>query len=397
MKNFPFFFGFLSIVFTNCSLFKPILAPSFNQLSMFLKTVMTRSDLDDEVTVGILIAQNVTDDISHLTSALHRDTRTPGFIVMSTIPGNVSMSAFSDTVILWDVFTSNVMNDTLTSMLALPHLWQRDSRYVFVIFDDSASDVKNLSILVTIPWELKRVLNYVIVYVHEKLPEILIATYNPFNKTVSSFTGRSNLSSKELYPNKLRNLYGYSINISFSIYDPYIMEIDGKIRGQNYEFFKSFTKSINASMKELQRNNMDEVGVDLMTALADIGGLGMFLYEIFLSTVGYPHGFMNIVVALNKPQSTTITNLFNIFDLYTWILTLAFAIVYRSLISLRTRIFKFVKKKSVVSLRIIIFAGTILNIILSQTFQSKYIFVFIQILLSEFCRLDHNVSNIPEN
>lgn len=396
MKNFTFFFGFLSIVFTNCSIFKPILAPSFNQLSMFLKTAMTRSDLDDEVNLGILIAQNVTDDISHLTSVLHRDTTTPGFIVMSKIPGNISMAAFSDTVILWDVFSRNVMNDILTSMLALPHIWQRDSRYVFVIFDDSGSDVKNLSIVVTTPWELNRVLNYVIVYVHEKLPEILIATYNPFNKTVSNFTGRSNLSPKELFPNKLRNLYGYSINITFTTYHPYIMEIDGKIRGQNYEFFKSFTKSINASMKEFQRNNMAEMGDDLMTALADIGGLSMFLYEMLLSKVGYPHGFMNIVVAMNKPQSTTITNLFHIFDLYTWILTLAFAIVYRSLILLRTRIFKFVKKKSVVSLRIIIFAGTILNIILSQTFQSKYIFVFVQILLSEFPRLDHNVSNIPK-
>lgn len=102
----------------------------------------------------------------------------------------------------------------------------------------------------------------------------------------------------------------------------------------------------------------------------------MFLYEMFLSKVGYPHGFMNIVVAMNKPHNTTITNLFNIFDFYTWILTLVFAIVYRSFILLRARIFKLVNKNSDVSLRIIIFAGTILNIILSQTFQSKYVFAF---------------------
>lgn len=380
MKNFTFFLVFFSIVFTHCLLIKPSLTPRFNQLSLFLRTILTHSDVDDEVTVGIFIAQNVTDEITGLISALNRDTTTPGFIVMSEIPGNISMAAFSDTIILWDVFSRNVMNDTLTSMLAMPNLWQRDSRYVFVIFDDSGNDVENLSIVVTIPWELNRVLNYVIVYVHEKLPEILIATYNPFNKTVSNFTGRSNLSSKELYPNKLRNLYGYSINISFIIYHPYIMEIDGKIRGQNYEFFKYFTRSINASMKEFKRNNMAEMGDDLTSSLADIGGLSLFLYERLLSVVGYPHGFMNIVVAMDKAHSPTITNLFNIFDLYTWILTLAFSIIYRSLISLRTRIFILVKEKSDVSLRIIILAGTILNIILSQTFQSKY-----TLILFEYC------------
>lgn len=335
----------------------------YEQLSGVLKTQLTNFNGNN---VGIFIADNVDEDAILIMSDLLKIKHSRGMQIMTILPTNetTNMPAFTDTIILMDASNIQDVDDILNPMLNQTFIWPRDGHYIMVL--TNIVNKKTAKQLIKRLWIFSRLINYALVCMHESSPQIL--TYNPFNNQIIHFTMDNDFSFKDVFPEKFKNLYGYTLNITYIINPPYVVEIDGKNAGQDHDFMKTFAKHINASIRAFKRLGFGEMSED-MESMADLAGTSMFLFDFLLPRAGYPHSFMDVVVLVQEHRVSPIATLLYIFDMYTWLLSVGCLIIFRCLKRFRIRILLI---NVDLDLRILLFASAIFNIIIGQTFQSSF-------------------------
>lgn len=340
----------------------------YGQLSGILRTQLTNFSGNDGNTVGIFIADNVDQDAILIMSDVLKGTNSRGIQIMTTLPTNetANMTAFTDTIILMDASNIQEVDDVLNVMLNLTFIWPRDGHYIIVL--TNMVNTKTAKEVIKRPWIFSRLINYALVCMHESTPQIL--TYNPFKNQISYFTVGSDFSFKDIFPEKFKNLYGYTLNITYIVNPPYVVEINGKTAGQDYDFMTTFAKHINASIRPFKRTRFDEMSAD-MESIADLAGTSMFLYDFLFPRAGYPHRYVDVVVVVQEHRVSPIATLLYIFDIYTWLLSIGCLIIFQSMKRIRRQHLLILNID--LDLRILLFTSAIFNIIMGQTFQSKFV------------------------
>lgn len=362
----------------------------YEQLSGILKTQLTNFSCNDGNNVGLFIADNVDADAVSIMTDLLKDENLRGIQILNTLPTNetTNMPAFTDTIILMDASNIQDIDDILNPMLNVTFIWPRDAHYIVVL--TNIINTKTAKQLIKRPWIFSRLINYALVCMIESTPQILI--YNPFNNQIIHFMVGGDFSFEDIFPDKFKDLYGYTLNVTYTINSPYLVEIDGKTAGQDYDFMKSFAKHFNASIRAFKRPGFAEMSAD-MENMVDLAGTSMFLFDFLYPRAAYPHSFMDVVVVLQEYQVSPIATLLYIFDMYTWLLSVGCLIIFQCLKRIRVQILSIPNVD--LDLRILLFASAVFNIIIGQTFQSWFeLKTFNNFTTLWDFRLDYNNFNI---
>lgn len=88
------------------------------------------------------------------------------------------------------------------------------------------------------------ILNFVVVFVQKKLE---VFTYNPFKNEIVNLT-----VTPGYFPDKIKNLYGYKLRISFFENLPLIRKNDNKWIGKDYEVLKFITNMLNSTFEIIE-------------------------------------------------------------------------------------------------------------------------------------------------
>lgn len=360
-----------------------ILAESsrFKEVSTFLKKqALFPSRNQEEIVVGAFLLNTSKAEANDVLTDWLFDLKSgtiPGIKIMSRYPKGQDMPSFTDTIVFIDQIDKNI-NATVSTFLNewYPEkLWFRDSRYIFIQSRTFHDSVDNLKDLVKLLWIHIKLLNFVFIFILDSLQDVQALGYNPFKDEFQTFSSHQLYTFQQFFPNKMNNLCGQKMRVAYTVLPPFVTEFDGKIGGTDYDFTTTFLRKINASVKEIKHNSYDEIIADINRGGVDFVGMGFFLSEGFVKGIGYPHGFVDIMAYVQKAKPVSaFTTILYIFDTPVWISIIVVAIGYRAVKLTWLRLYSSSSEnnKPDNGLKILVFVISIFNIIMTQTFQSKY-------------------------
>ncbi|KAL1491531.1 hypothetical protein ABEB36_012115 [Hypothenemus hampei] len=234
------------------------------------------------------------------------------------------MATFTDSIIVVESFESVNLTKFVNLLFNQNKLWKCENRYTILVIEmvtpTTGFPIDQLKSL----WINSQLLNCLLVFhINSSTSDnndFQMLSYNPFSNTIDNHSSNRELSFQDLFPNKIKNLYGYTVIISLCSINPYTYKIEGKYQGMDYDFIMAFLKSINATYEIIERKYYAEIRHDLKYSKVHLSGMGL-LYIPIDDEIGYPHGIMELVAMMNKPpMQNHFIALFQVVDRYTWIL-----------------------------------------------------------------------------
>lgn len=170
-------------------------------------------------------------------------------------------------------------------------------------------------------WE-KRILNVVVAYYYERLETV---TYNPFTDKITNLTSISAKKSVRhlIFDNRLHNMHGYQLRVSFFADPPRTVEENGVFYGMDYMILKGFIERLNATLKMVIPDSKS-VGdrfwnhyLDILTGKSDFGFISCFALTEAPQDVAtsYPRRMDDIVVLV--PYATAVPQFYYVFMMFT--------------------------------------------------------------------------------
>ena len=132
------------------------------------------------------------------------------------------------------------------------------ARLLAIFVDEDAWDINILKNILLYGWKQKY-LDFTIIY-KNKGNNLIIMHYNPF--TVKFFTESYN-SKTTIFPDKLKNMNGYSMKTPITKYPPYVDYIVSnsliKVNSLSYDIFKTICEKLNCNLNEDPLGSLDDL------------------------------------------------------------------------------------------------------------------------------------------
>lgn len=177
--------------------------------------------------------------------------------------------------------------------------------------------IKSVSKLI---WS-KNIVNFILVYYHKSLQVI---TYNPFLAETINLTNVDEEDAKKIiFSNKLHNMNGHQLRVSFFADPPRIVEKDGIFYGADYTILRSFIQRLNATLKIVAPKASKTMAQkyynhyrNIVNGKSDFGFVGCFSMINLPKDVdaSYPKSMDDIVLLV--PTAPAITRFFHILSVF---------------------------------------------------------------------------------
>jgi hypothetical protein len=159
------------------------------------------------------------------------------------------------------------------------------------------------------------ILNFVVIFVQNTLQ---VFSYDPFKKEMINMT-----STPHHFPDKLKNLNGYQLRVSFFNDFPLTQKTNGEWTGRDYTLLKTVTSMVNATFTIVEPppgTNYNGAYEDMQSDKADFCFISHFYKEKIDKELecSYPHEKNGI--SLLMPVMHRKKTLFLVFQPFTWLL-----------------------------------------------------------------------------
>lgn len=300
--------------------------------------------------------------------------------VISTVPSEVKRFPLIDASFIF-LHTARNVEESIT-LLRKTLFWNPLAENHFIV-SRKINHTDFVPGLLKSIWK-RHILKFVMVVVSSKQLEIY--SYNPFkNNEITNLEKEPNCY-KNLFADKLSNLYGYKFKVALFEEIPLLYKNEDKWYGKDYKMLKLITSSLNATFEIVKSRprHSDERGFvqarqSLLNDDADFCFNSIFIFSSkYVKTLDctYPHSYNTIVVLVPVTSNDTkrkTHNLISIFNLHVW-LCIVFLTFFNALILVITN-----RKRTSLPLFLLYSLGTLLGFSF-QGFRNKRGYVKFQLI-----------------
>lgn len=196
--------------------------------------------------------------------------------------------------------------------------------YLMVTCHNEWNKARLTNILMQI-WADYRILDFALVSYNKKIE---IVSYNPFTNKTIHFSGDS-LQTCALFPYKLSNLYRHTLKVSMFSLPPMIVIKDGKIEGKNARTINIIAEKLNAQLDIVvaavyqNQSSFVSAKVDVLSGKAEFSLMPFFASEDIISMQRNTYPLRRddlLVVTRNYARVFEYSNMYQCFDVHTWII-----------------------------------------------------------------------------
>lgn len=255
----------------------------------------------------------------------------PSVVVDKYFKGQISMTSEATFIFLDEI----KINETLLQISNYSFWGSRNHNY-FVI----CNEIKSLRFLLNFMRDVWRnmILNFIVTFIYDGTLHVF--SYNPF------IDKKVNVTRKKLwFPDKLKNIFGYTIKVS--MFDDYPLTTNryGSWEGDDYELMKLFMSVINATYDIIvPANNATYRGAfqDMTQNKTDLCFIGVFMQPLFSFETSDAHAESSMAMLIPLKHSEYYVNI-HIFYMEVWVLLfVAWSIIAGfALLSPKRRFFRF--------------------------------------------------------
>lgn len=200
-------------------------------------------------------------------------------------------------------------------------------------------------------WE-NNILNFILAYYYESLE---VVTYDPFIDQIINLTNYHDKRSvrRNIFDNRLHNMHGYQLRVSFFADPPRTVEENGVFYGIDYMVLEGFIETLNATLKIVapESNNIGDKYfnhyLDILAGRADFGFMSCFAQTEAPQDIAksYPRRMDDVVVIV--PYATALPQFYYVFMMFTETLWLFIVISFVTIVLCKFIIIKYYRKRCV--------------------------------------------------